>query len=213
MNRLRLLILPTMLMHACVGKHHTKAPAITINATSNKPVALNADTVIIDPLKSKIDWMATEMRGLKKRTGKISLSKGYLLIAQRELVGGNFIVDMATMEVTDIPAHETTARKNLIAHLKSTDFFDTAQYPIATLALTQIEPLKNDELKIAGDLTIRGVTKNITFFAQQKDNRIISKFSFNRLDWKVAYTGSWVNKTLVDNDIELAIEVFIEAAP
>jgi len=207
MNRLLLLVLPTLLMYSCVGKHSHETPAVTINATSSKSVVINADTVNINLLKSNINWMATEMRGLKKRTGKISLSKGYLLVAQQELVGGHFIVDMETMEVTDIPAHEVVARKNLIAHLKSTDFFDTIQYPTAILTLTHIEKIDNDYLKISGDFTIKDVTKNISFFAQQKGNSIFSKFSFNRLDWKVAYTGSWANKTLVDDDIELEIEL------
>lgn len=206
MNRLFVLAI-ALSMYSCVGKPHPETPAVTINATSSKPATIDADTVSIDLLKSNINWIATEMRGLKKRTGKISLSKGYLLIAQQALVGGNFIVDMQTMDVTDVPAHETTARKNLIAHLKSVDFFDTDQYPVATLALTNIEKTTNDRLKISGDFTIKDVTKNITFFAQQKDNSIFSKFTFNRLDWKVAYTGSWAAKTLVDNDIELAIEV------
>ncbi len=207
MNRLLLLVLPALLMYSCVGKHSHETPTVTINATSSKSVIINADTVHIDLLKSNIHWMATEMRGLKKRTGKISLSKGYLLVAQREIVGGNFTVDMETIEVTDIPAHEVVARKNLIAHLKNTDFFDTDQYPIATLALTRIEKTTDDRLKISGDFTIKDVTKNISFFAQQKGNSIFSKFTFNRLDWKVAYTGSWADKTLVDDDIELEIEL------
>jgi len=213
MNRLLLFVLPVLLIFSCVGKHSTETPVVTINATSSESVVINADTININLLKSSINWIATEMRGLKKRTGKISLSKGYLLTVEGKIVGGNFIVDMETMDVTDIPAHEVTARKNLIAHLKNPDFFDTNQYPTATLALTRIEKIKNDRLKISGDFTIRDVTKNISFFAQQKGNSIFSKFTFNRLDWKVAYTGSWAAKTLVDNDIELAIELVFNALP
>lgn len=213
MNRLLVLLLPSMLMYACVRQHQTKAPAVIINPTASKPATINTDTVSIDLLKSNIKWTATEMRGLKKRTGKISLSKGYLFIAQQVLVGGNFIVDMETIDVTDIPAHEVVARKNLIAHLKDVDFFDTETYPVATLVLTNVEKVGHNGLKISGDLTIKDVTKNITFFAQQKDNQIISKFTFNRLDWKVAYTGSWANKTLVDRDIELAIELVFNTPP
>lgn len=212
MNRLFVLAL-ALSMYSCVGKSHPETPAVTINTTSAKPTIINADTVSIDLLKSNINWMATEMRGLKKRTGKISLSKSYLLMAQQTLVGGNFMVDMQTIDVTDIPAHEVVARKNLIAHLKGPDFFDTDQYPVATLVLTGIEKTTNDRLKISGDFTIKDVTKNITFFAQQKGNSIFSKFTFNRLDWKVAYTGSWADKTLVDNDIELAIELVLNALP
>jgi len=209
MNRLFYLILPMLLTFSCVGKHSSDAPLVTINSVVSKSKMINADTINIDRLKSSINWTATEMRGIKKRTGKILFREGYLLIAEKEIVGGNFMVDMETMDVTDIPIHEVTARKNLIAHLKSADFFYTDKYPTSTLKLTRIEKLANDGLKIQGDFTIREVTKNITFLAERKGNRFATKFTFNRLDWKVAYTGSWADKTLVDNDIELAIEVVL----
>ena len=210
MNRLRYLILPVWLIYSCVGKHSTETPAVIINNTNNTSVIGIGDTIHLNCLRSSINWAATEMRGLKKRTGKISISKGYLLNVKGETVGGHFIVDMETMDVTDMPAHEVTARSNLIAHLKSADFFDTTRYPVATLALTDVEKVNNDHLKISGNLTIRDVTKNISFFAQKRADRIISKFTFNRLQFKVSYTGNWAAKTLVDDDIELAIELVFE---
>lgn len=207
MNRLLLLIFPLLLVLSCISKHHSDAPPVTINILGDTSTIIIADTVPINRLKSSINWTATEMRGLKKRAGKISFSKGYCLFSKQKIVGGSFIVDMKTIDVTDIPAHEKEARRNLIAHLKSKDFFYTKTYPVSNLKFTSVQKLSNDSLKIRGDLTIRNVTKNITFFAQQKGSRFIAKFTFNRLDWKVAYTGSWADKTLVDNDIELAIEV------
>ncbi|WP_113662621.1 YceI family protein [Pedobacter nanyangensis] len=213
MNRLSLLILATLWLPTCLGRYHTEAPAVTINPTSNKPLANHTDTLNINLLKSTINWTATEMKGLKKRTGKISLSKAYLLVTKHRIVGGNFVVNMNTMDVTDIPAHEVAARKNLIAHLRSADFFHTDQYPTATLMLTNVEKTAPDRLKISGNFTIRDVTKNITFTASQNKHTLKANFTFNRLDWKVAYTGSWANKTLVDNDIELAIELVFKAKP
>ncbi len=161
--------------------------------------------------KSKINWIATEMRGTKRRTGTIFFKDGVFLTKNGEIVGGEFIVDMETMDVTDVPVHEKIARKNLLNHLKSDDFFNVTHYPIATLELTNVEKNKDDSLKISGNLTIREVTKNIEFFAHQEDGKFSTSFTFNRLDWNIAYEGSWADKTLVDKDVELTIKIEMES--
>lgn len=46
-------------------------------------------------------------------------------------------------------------------HLKSPDFFDVEKYPSITFKSTSVEEA-GDELKVVGDLTIHGVTKQIT---------------------------------------------------
>ncbi len=46
-------------------------------------------------------------------------------------------------------------------HLKSADFFDTSEYPSISFTSTSIEDLGNDMLNVAGDLTIKGVTKPV----------------------------------------------------
>ena len=45
------------------------------------------------------------------------------------------------------------------AHLKSPDFFDVARYPTMTFKSKKIEQVAPGKLKITGDLTIHGVTK------------------------------------------------------
>jgi polyisoprenoid-binding protein YceI len=48
------------------------------------------------------------------------------------------------------------------AHLKSPDFFDAAKYPTITFKSTKVTKAGKDKLKIAGDLTLHGVTKPVT---------------------------------------------------
>lgn len=48
-------------------------------------------------------------------------------------------------------------------HLRSADFFDVAHFPALTFRSTRIESTGAEELKLAGDLTIHGVTKEVTF--------------------------------------------------
>ncbi len=46
-------------------------------------------------------------------------------------------------------------------HLQSEDFFHAAQYPTITFASTNIKKVDDEEYKISGDLTMRGVTKPV----------------------------------------------------
>jgi hypothetical protein len=209
MNRFYFGIL-TLLASSCIGKHNSDAPKVMANPKVEYSVVAEADTLVINLKKSKIKWVATEMRGAKRRTGIISFKEGFCLHKNGKTVGGKFIVDMETMDVTDVPLHEKIARKNLLNHLKSNDFFNVINYPYSTLELTSIHHIKNDSLKVSGNLTIREVTKNIEFFALQKGDNFVTTFTFNRLDWNIAYEGSWADKTLVDKEVELTIEIMVE---
>ena len=48
-------------------------------------------------------------------------------------------------------------------HLKSEDFFYVEKYPVLTFNSTTIAKNEEGELKVSGDLTIRGVTRNVVF--------------------------------------------------
>ena len=209
MNRLYYFLLP-MLLISCIGKYKSDAPKVTVSSSVEHNPEIEADTLIINLEKSKINWVATEMRGTKRRTGIISFKDGLFLSQSGEIVGGKFTVDMETMDVSDVPTQEQVARKNLLNHLKSNDFFNVTHYPISTLELTKVQKTKNDSLKISGNLTIREVTKHIEFYAYHKNDKFRANFRFNRLDWNIAYKGSWADKTLVDKDVELTIEIMIE---
>jgi polyisoprenoid-binding protein YceI len=47
-------------------------------------------------------------------------------------------------------------------HLKSPDFFDAAKYPKLSFASKSVQKLSDYELQVVGNLTMRGVTKEIT---------------------------------------------------
>jgi polyisoprenoid-binding protein YceI len=50
--------------------------------------------------------------------------------------------------------------ENLAAHLQSPEFFDVERYPELTFASDSVER-SGDELKVHGELTIRGITKPV----------------------------------------------------
>lgn len=52
-------------------------------------------------------------------------------------------------------------------HLRSPDFFDVENYPKLTFESRRIERVGDDRYKVAGDLTVRGVTREITLDAEE----------------------------------------------
>jgi polyisoprenoid-binding protein YceI len=81
---------------------------------------------------------------------------------------GTFSVDAddpskASAEVTIEAASIDTRNADRDAHLKSNDFFAMDEYPQLSFRSTKVEPKGADEFRVTGDLTIRGVTKEVSF--------------------------------------------------
>lgn len=55
-----------------------------------------------------------------------------------------------------------TGNEQRDGHLKSDDFFNAAQFPKLTFKSTSFKKVDGSEYKLAGDLTIRDITKNVT---------------------------------------------------
>jgi polyisoprenoid-binding protein YceI len=106
-------------------------------------------------------------------------------------------------------------------HLRSADFFDVESYPTITFVSTSVEP-KRDDLRITGDLTMHGVTRQVVLDAEY-NGRGMSPFGMevisysasaklNRgdfgLNWNAALETGGV---LVSDQIRIALE--IEAVP
>jgi polyisoprenoid-binding protein YceI len=106
------------------------------------------------------------------------------------------------------------------AHLKSPDFFDVAKYPTITFKSTSVKANGKDSWLVTGDLTMRGVTKQVTlpvaFLGEGKDPWGNEKMGFetqttlNRQDYGI----SW-NKTLDQGGVlvgdEVKVQVSVEA--
>jgi polyisoprenoid-binding protein YceI len=76
--------------------------------------------------------------------------------------------------------------ENLAAHLQSPEFFDAEQHPELTFASRSIER-SGDELKVAGEVTIRGTTKPVEL-AGAIAGPMTDAFGNERLNVKLATT-------------------------
>lgn len=52
------------------------------------------------------------------------------------------------------------------AHLRSPDFFDAEQFPRLTFKSKQVTPAGDQHYRVVGDLTLHGVTREVTFDAE-----------------------------------------------
>ena len=68
----------------------------------------------------------------------------------------------AKVDVTIDVASVDTRQEQRDAHLRSPDFFDVAQYPTIRFVGKTVEGDPRSEFRLIGDLTIRGVTKQVT---------------------------------------------------
>jgi polyisoprenoid-binding protein YceI len=67
----------------------------------------------------------------------------------------------SSVEVEIEAASIATGVADRDAHLRSADFLDAQKYPTLTYRSRKVEVLAKDRLRIVGDLTIRGVTREI----------------------------------------------------
>jgi polyisoprenoid-binding protein YceI len=70
-------------------------------------------------------------------------------------------ITKSTIDVTIDTTTVDTREPKRDAHLKSPDFFDVAKYPAMTFKSKKIEQVASGKLKVTGDLTIHGVTKEV----------------------------------------------------
>ena len=103
-------------------------------------------------------------------------------------------------------------------HLKSADFFDAAKYPQITFASTSFKKTDDDEFELIGDLTVKGVTKqvklNAEFGGSTDDFYGNTKAGFevtgkiNRKDFGLTWDGvTEAGSIVVGEDIKLTINV------
>lgn len=110
---------------------------------------------VVDPTHSSIGFQVKHMM-ISKVKGHFDQFNTELDIDPEDLIGGNirFEVDIASINTNN------DERDN---HLRSADFFDAAMYPKMKFVATDIQKEDDDEYKITGDLTIRDVTRLVTF--------------------------------------------------
>ncbi len=160
---------------------------------------------------SKVEWLGTKPTGT--HFGTLGIKDGSLFIKDGKLLGGEFTMDMNSIVVLDLEDPEM--KGNLTGHLKSADFFLVDSFPTANFKFATVTPINAVEgtsegvvatHRIEGNLTMRGVTRKISFPANIEINEnsvkgVTPQFVLNRTEWNVNYGSKSVFANLKDNFI------------
>jgi polyisoprenoid-binding protein YceI len=122
---------------------------------STTPAASVTSTWNIDPVHSVAEF---KIRHLMISNVKGSFPKLSGVLTLDEANPANFSIE-ASIEVGSIETRD--AQRD--AHLKSAEFFDAEKFPTMTFKSTHVSPAGSGEGAVEGDLTIRDVTKKVTF--------------------------------------------------
>ena len=139
-------------------------------------------------MDASIIWTGGKVIG-GSHTGSLELKENSLEFMGKDLVGGSFVADMNTMEVTDLSG---SSAEKLNRHLKSDDFFGVSNYPESTFIISDVKAgSEKGEYMVTGDLTIKSTSLPISFPVQMtwEGNQAIAsaKIKVNRADFDVRH--------------------------
>jgi polyisoprenoid-binding protein YceI len=158
---------------------------------------------------SKLTWKGYKPSGT--HDGTIDLKEGTLNY-DGDLKGGKFTFDMVSIKVLDIKDAKYNA--DLTGHLASPDFFDVKQFPTGSFEITKVT--KADVIStIEGNLTLKGITKNISFPASvtEKDGEVTflsNAIKIDRTDFGIKYKSKKFFDDLKDKFVNDLFDITFE---
>jgi len=162
----------------------------TSDAAVKDKVEKTTDTTAVSGTKyvftpeSTIGFVGSKVTG--SHNGGFKTFTGHFTVKDGKPVGNDHKVTI------DMASTWSDAEK-LTGHLKSPDFFDVEKFPQTTFDVTELKAGDNGAYTVAGNFTLHGVTKNISFPAtvtQGTDTVTIkSEFDIKRKDFGIVYPG------------------------
>jgi polyisoprenoid-binding protein YceI len=133
------------------------------------------------------------------------------------VLGGPDLAD-SKVEISIDAASIDTGEPQRDAHLKSADFFDAERFPTLDFRSRKVESAGEDRYRVTGDLTIHGVTREVTLDVEEggrlRDTwgkervAFLVKTTIDRRDygltWNVALETGGV---MVSEKVEIEIEI------
>jgi polyisoprenoid-binding protein YceI len=185
-----------------------RAPVAKENASARfvTSIPLESGEYVIDTKESVLTWKCSMVyAGKGGHHGYVYISKGGLMIEKNQLVGGSVEVDMNTIE-----DERHNSDNNLINHLKDPDFFDVKKFPSSTFSITKVSSIDKENIEVSGNLTIKGVTHEVTFPAKVevkgKTLNANGKLTIDRTKWDVRYRSGKFFDDLADRAISDDVE-------
>lgn len=162
-------------------------------------------TWAVDPVHSDVSFTVRHL-GVSKVRGIFENFSGEIVLADK-------VADSSVSAEVDL-ASINTKNQQRDEHVRSTDFLDVANHPKMTFVSTGLRA-DGEDLKLDGELTLRGVTKPITLnieingFTEGPDGTPVAGFSASGAIDRTEFGVGGANP-MVANKIQLELE--IEAA-
>jgi polyisoprenoid-binding protein YceI len=184
-------------------------------AALSLPAAAATSTWQIDPAHSAAQF-AVKHLAISTVRGAFTSVKGAVQFDDKDITKSS--VDVA-IDVNSVDTHQPDRDKDL----RSDHFFDAEHFPTITFKSKRVEQLSPGKLKITGDLTIHGITKEVVLdvdgpTAPVKDPwgnqrmAINASTKINRQDFGVKWNQTMDNGGVVVGD-EVSITIDAEMIP
>lgn len=167
-------------------------------------------TGVIDPTHSKVQFKVKHLM-ISNVLGSFKEFEGKATMIENDYASAvvSFSINVASVD-TEVADRD--------AHLKSADFFDVENYPKIEFEGKGLTPKDEDNFALAGNLTIKGVSKpitlNVEFGGLMKDPWGNTKAGFsvtgeiNRKDWGMTWNAALeAGGVLVGDKIKLNCDV------
>ena len=169
----------------------------------------------LDPVHSAVEFSVRHLA--------ISKIKGKFKDFDAKMVFDGKAVENGSAEFTIQVASIDTDNEKRDNHLKSSDFFAAEENPTITFKSKKVTAVKDGKFQITGDMTMRGVTKEVTFDCELHGvvkgpmggtrAGFSAETTINRHDFGVSWSKTLdAGGLVVSNDVKLTLELeFIEA--
>ena len=143
----------------------------------------------VDVRESQLSWHVSKLTGT--HTGTLKVFLGELTVHGKKLTGGYILLDMNSLQVTDLTQPD---KQKLETNLKGDNFFDTGRFSVARFDISEVNYSTgpdSSQVSIAGNLTLHGIVKPIVFKAgilKNTGSELIARadVDINRRDWAIA---------------------------
>lgn len=198
-----LFVFASAILASCGTGNQKKAEVIARLEAGEIPE--EASRAVIDSQASKVEWLGTRITG-SGHNGIISIKEGEMVVFDGRLWGGNVVIDMTSIVVSDIADPDMNAR--LKGHLESDDFFSVTSFPEANFQIVKLEPIEGavagePNYRVSGNLTIKGITHSLSFPATISyvpgQVTAMADFDFDRSLYDVRFGSGRFFENLGDN--------------
>ena len=185
--------------------------ATALAATLSLPAAATTTTWQIDPNHASAQFAVRHL-GLSTVRGAFTKVNGTIQFDDKDIT-------KSSVDVTIDAASVDTRVEGRDKDLRSDHFFEVEKYPTLTFKSTRVEQVEVGKLKVTGDLTIHGVTKQVVLDVEGPTAAVKDPWGnqraaasattkINRQDFGVKWnakmdTGGWV----VGDDVAITIDV------